>query len=206
VTLKIARILAIATFAVFWLLGSGQVIAQNAYITNQFANTVSVIDTARNTVTATIPVGTNPVGVAVSPNGSTVYVTNYVSNTVSVIDAATAMVSATIPVGSGPLGVAVHPDSGAVYVADSQSNDLSVIDPTTKVVIATIPVGTDPIGVGLPFQSSPRFAGTPGKADCHGQSVSALAKQFGGLNIAATELDYPSVSALQNAILGYCEG
>jgi len=39
-------------------------------------NTVSVINTATNTVTATIPVGINsfPSGVAVTPNGSKVYV------------------------------------------------------------------------------------------------------------------------------------
>ena len=51
----------------------------------------------------------------------------------------------------------------------------------------------------------PIFAGTPGKANCHGQSVSALAKQYGGLNNAAAALGYPSVSALQNAIMQFCE-
>jgi hypothetical protein len=34
------------------------------------------------------------------------------------------------------------------------------------------------------------FAGTPGKANCHGKSVSALAKQFGGLNNAAAALGF----------------
>jgi hypothetical protein len=52
--------------------------------------------------------------------------------------------------------------------------------------------------------AQPVFAGTPGKANCTGQSVSALAKQYGGLNNAAEALGYPSVSALQNAIMGYC--
>jgi hypothetical protein len=53
---------------------------------------------------------------------------------------------------------------------------------------------------------SPVFAGTPGKANCHGKSVSALAKQFGGLHNAAEELGYPSVDALQNAIMEFCGG
>jgi hypothetical protein len=53
---------------------------------------------------------------------------------------------------------------------------------------------------------SPVFAGTPGKANCHGKSVSALAQQFGGLNNAAEALGYPSVDALQNAIMEFCEG
>ena len=47
-----------------------------AYITNGGGNTVSVIDTATNTVVSTIPVGTCPQGVAVNPAGTRVYVTN----------------------------------------------------------------------------------------------------------------------------------
>ena len=50
------------------------------------------------------------------------------------------------------------------------------------------------------------FAGTPGKANCFGQSVAALARQFGGLNAAAAALGFPTVQALQNAILAFCGG
>jgi hypothetical protein len=49
------------------------------------------------------------------------------------------------------------------------------------------------------------FAGTPGQANCAGQSVSALASQFGGLNAAAAALDFPSARALQDAIMTYCQ-
>src|ERR1700736_3417162 len=56
-----------------------------AYVANEHSNTVSVIDTATNTLVATIPVGTIPFAVAVTPNGKRVYVTNDGSNTVSVI-------------------------------------------------------------------------------------------------------------------------
>ena len=51
---------------------------------------------------------------------------------------------------------------------------------------------------------APHFAGTPGKANCHGKSVSALAQHFGGMEAAADALHYPSVQALQDAIAGYC--
>src|SRR5262245_7172177 len=57
-----------------------------AYITNFNSASVSVIDTATNTVTATVAVGSHPRGVAVTPDGSRVYITNRDSNTVSVID------------------------------------------------------------------------------------------------------------------------
>jgi hypothetical protein len=50
------------------------------------------------------------------------------------------------------------------------------------------------------------FAGTPGRANCHGQSVSALAQQFGGLAAAAAALGFSSAPVLQNAIAEYCAG
>jgi probable HAF family extracellular repeat protein len=52
----------------------------------------------------------------------------------------------------------------------------------------------------------PVFAGTPGKSNCHGKSVSALAQQYGGLNAAAAALGFASGAALQNAIMAYCGG
>ncbi len=107
------------------------------------------------TVTATIPVGTSPFGVAVDPAAGTVYVTNRNSDgtvsagTVSVIDAATRAVTATIPVGNGPVGVAVDPAAGTVYVTNENDGTVSVIDAATRAVTATIPVGTSPSGVAV---------------------------------------------------------
>src|SRR5262249_31096295 len=49
----------------------------------------------------------------------------------------------------------------------------------------------------------PIFAGTPGKPNCFGKSVSALVRQYGGLNAAAAALGFPSVRALQNAIMEF---
>jgi hypothetical protein len=54
--------------------------------------------------------------------------------------------------------------------------------------------------------TQPVFAGTPGKANCHGQSVSALARHYGGLNNAAAALGYADVAALQDAIMAFCGG
>ena len=47
--------------------GGAPALAQNAYITDYFGSSVSVISTPSNTVIATIPVGQQPVGVAVTP-------------------------------------------------------------------------------------------------------------------------------------------
>jgi YVTN family beta-propeller protein len=81
-----------------------------AYVTNHYSSTVSVIDTATNTVTATVSVGTGLGGVAVTPDGSRAYVVNFVSNTVSVIDTnpggnffSVAPGGSVISTGTGPL-------------------------------------------------------------------------------------------------------
>jgi YVTN family beta-propeller protein len=108
-------VLPVAAFVVAGLLGSTQSLAQNAYITNSGSNTVSVIAMPTNTVTATIPVGADPFGVAVTPDGSKVYVANGNSDNVSVIGAQSNTVIATIPVGPGPCCVTVTPDGSKVY-------------------------------------------------------------------------------------------
>ena len=71
-----------------------------------------MIDAATNTVTATIPVGADPFGVAVDPAAGTVYVTNDGGDTVSVIDVATRTVTATIPVGATRTGWRWTPPPG----------------------------------------------------------------------------------------------
>ena len=71
---------------------------RRVYIPNRDSSSVSVIDTARNTIIATIAVGTHPEGIAVTPDGRHVYVPNYCSNSVSVIDTVDNTVADTIPV------------------------------------------------------------------------------------------------------------
>jgi len=122
-------------------------VAQTAYITNTGDITVSVINIATNNVMATIPVGSGPFGVSVSPDGSKVYVANF-DGTVSVINTATNNVSATITVGTNPEGISVSPDGTKVYVANAGTNTVSVINITTNTVSATIPVGIGPTAFG----------------------------------------------------------
>ena len=120
-----------------------------AYITNTDSNTVSVIDTATNTVIATVNVGSYPFGVAVNPVGTKIYVPNEGSNDVSIIDTATNTVTATVKVGFGPHGAAVNPEGTKVYVTNYGDNNVSVIDTATNTVTATVNVGGNPQGVAV---------------------------------------------------------
>ena len=103
----------------------------------------------------TIPVGTNPRNVEISPNGQYAYVANQNSGTVSVIDTALALtdpanaVIATITVGAGADTVAFTPDGQFVYVSNSSDGTVSVINTSTRAVVNTITVGAGPDDVAI---------------------------------------------------------
>jgi YVTN family beta-propeller protein len=123
-----------------------------AYVANFLSGTVSVIDTATNTVvTGTRPdsaVIGGPTAVAVTPDGKHAYVAISNANSV-VIDTATNKVVATIPVGNGCYGVAITPDGKHAYVANLFSNNVSVIATVSNTVVATVAVGSQPFGVAV---------------------------------------------------------
>ena len=145
--LRISGLLAIAGFGI--AVNSAQSFAQNAYITNSLQNVVSVIGTATNMVTATIPTDAGSYGVAVTPDGSKIYVANARDNTVSVISTANNTVLTTVTVGFMPWGVAITPDGTKVYVGNMAGGTVSVISTVTNTVTATIPVSFGPWGVAV---------------------------------------------------------
>jgi YVTN family beta-propeller protein len=98
---------------------------KRVYVANQgnwpnIRNTVSVIDTATNTVTATGPVGAGPYGVVVTPDGENVYVVN----------------------GGEPAG---YNSMGESYYAPSI---VSVINTTTNKVTTYVTVRHQPVAFG----------------------------------------------------------
>ncbi len=97
-------------------LPGGKGALRKAYVANTGSGTISVITVnARNGhISGTpknIPVGTEPYGLAVTPNGKKLYVSNARSNSISVIDTATDTVIKTIEnVGFEPRGLAITND------------------------------------------------------------------------------------------------
>ena len=78
-------------------------------------------------------------------------------------------------------------------------------------------IGTDIIGIIPPATTAPTFnmtfslagdtvpeAGTPGQANCHGKTISALARQFRGINAAVLALGASSVNDLQDSVGRFC--
>jgi uncharacterized repeat protein (TIGR02543 family) len=104
---------------------------------------------AANSVIATVPVGTRPVGIAYDPNNGNVYVANGTAASVSVVSGSTNTVVATIPVGVGPRAITFDPSNSDLYVANKGDGTVSVIDGSTNTVVATVPVGNEPQAITL---------------------------------------------------------
>ncbi|MFD3613877.1 beta-N-acetylglucosaminidase domain-containing protein [Streptomyces sp. NPDC058676] len=120
---------------------------RTAYAANQGSNTVSVIDVADNTVTATVAVGRVPAGLALTPDGGTLWVANYTDGTVQPVDTATLRAGTAVPVGSGPENMAITPDGRTLYVADIHDNTVTPVGLATRKAETAVPVGPRPFNV-----------------------------------------------------------
>jgi YVTN family beta-propeller protein len=75
------------------------------YVSTGRGNTIVIIDTGKNEIAATIPVGNRAWGIALDPNGSKLYTANGASNDVSVVDIKSRKELRRIKVGDGPWGI-----------------------------------------------------------------------------------------------------
>src|SRR5690606_31198294 len=97
------------------------------YVANNGSADIAVIDAATNTVTATVPVGPNPLGMAVTPDGALLYVATAGDNSVVVLDTATMAAVGTVAVGADPGMVAISPDGVTAYGVNSGDDTISVV-------------------------------------------------------------------------------
>jgi YVTN family beta-propeller protein len=127
----------------------------NAFVSNSFADSVSVIDTNTNKLVITIPVGTAPVNPTFTTDGKQVYVANSQAGTLSVIDVATNKVTATIPAGGPmPSGLAFLPDGKRLLITllgetVQTPGNVVVMTLATGEFSAPIPVGAQPERLAL---------------------------------------------------------
>lgn len=120
---------------------------EDAWVTDGGSNAVTVLDLVNMVSAQTIPVGADPVAVAVNPKSNDVYVVNSGSGangSVSVIDAVKNKVVATIPVHRQPDSIDVDPQGRIAYVTNAGSNNVSVINLKKRREIAAIGVGESP--------------------------------------------------------------
>jgi len=153
------------------VLAGGQV-----FVTNTPADTVDVIDPTTRKVVSRVPVGVDPVGLAVRPDGKELWVANHVSDSVSVIDIdfdspTYLRVIATVqdfhPTTRAtrfdePVGIAFAGNRKA-YVALSSENTIAVVNVQDRRITKRLPINAqDPRAITvrdnrlyvIPFESN----------------------------------------------------
>src|SRR6267142_3780709 len=111
-----------------WLAGTLSASAFIAYVSNEKSNTVSVIDTDKWAVVATIKVGQRPRGIEFTRDGKFVLVAVGDDDTIQMIDTATQQVVDTLTSVPNP-ELFVQDKSGKVLtVANENDNTVTVID------------------------------------------------------------------------------
>jgi YVTN family beta-propeller protein len=139
-----------------------------AYVTNEDSNELTIIDTGSDSVVATVPVGTRPRGVKVTPDGKTVFVAlsgspkcpptmpdeeceklkvDKSKDGIAVIDAATRAVTKVIPGGSDPEAFDISANGQLLYVSNEDAGTASIVEIGPGTVRATVETGREPEGV-----------------------------------------------------------
>lgn len=120
-----------------------------AYVTNGGSNTVTVLDVVNVRLDRELPVGQNPVAVAVSPVRDEVYVVNSGGTggqgSISVIDSENNTVVGTIFVHKQPVSIDLDSEGRLAYIANSGSNTISVVDLAARREVAAIGAGENPV-------------------------------------------------------------
>ena len=120
-----------------------------AFVTNQSSGTVTPISTATNTASSSITVGTNPEGIAITPNGTTAYVANNGSGTVTLFNTAIGFTGSPITVGANPIDIAITPNGATAYVVNYSSSTVTPINTSTNVAGSPITVATQPYAIAI---------------------------------------------------------
>jgi YVTN family beta-propeller protein len=125
-----------------------------AYTANRDARAITMVDTAANQVTATIPIAAGPPRfLSFAPDGRTLYVSVFndqqTIHAIDVLDTRSNTVVATIPQPARPYLAEVSPDGKQLYVPHPDIASVSVIDTATNTVVGDIPVAASPSWVAF---------------------------------------------------------
>jgi YVTN family beta-propeller protein len=114
--------------AALFALAGASAAAPFAYVPNEKSGTVSVIDTASDTVARTITTGGKPRGIAASPDGATLYVSEQTGNALLVIDTASGRLRERIALGESPEGISLSRDGALLAAASELANGIIVVE------------------------------------------------------------------------------
>src|SRR5205814_1157667 len=100
-----------------------------AYVPNEGSGTISIIDTAGDTVVGEMQTGGRPRGIAAG--AAVLYVSDLPSGSLKVIDLKNRSVVGQVKLGKSPEGVYLSRDGKAVAVAVEENNSVALVDTAT---------------------------------------------------------------------------
>jgi PQQ-dependent catabolism-associated beta-propeller protein len=124
-----------------------------------------VVDTKTHKVLAEIPVGVEPEGMGISPDGKVVINTSETTNMAHFIDSETFEIFANVLVDSRPRFAQFNDQGSKLYVSSEIGGSVSVIDPATQAITKKItfqipgvlPEAIQPVGVRVTGDGSRVF-------------------------------------------------
>lgn len=118
------------------------------YVANE--GSVSVIDTATNTIIQTIAFQGSDLNYMVGNTvGTRLYIVQSRTDRLSVVDTTNNTIAATISIGNSPKAITIDPNNNDVYIANSVSDDVSIID-TMTLQETVIKIGKAPQDILVP--------------------------------------------------------
>ncbi len=121
------------------------------YVSLPRAGEVAVVDTGTFRLAASVPAGSDPLRLAIQPDGRYLWVANDASDAarsgVTVIDTATRGKVAFVVTGRGHHEIAFSADGARAFVTNRDEGTVSVVDVATLRKLADLPTGPLPIAV-----------------------------------------------------------
>ena len=105
--------------------------AQFAFASNEKDGTLSVIDTTKDEVVASINAGRTPRGMAASVDGRRLYVSDQKINALRIIDLATRTPTGSVDLGESPEGVGRSADGKWIAVAIEEDHQVLFVNVAT---------------------------------------------------------------------------
>lgn len=153
-----------------WVMGTGQdathmlvatADARRIYTANIRSNTITVFDSTTPPMKVIqIPVGNQPEGMDLSPDGKELWVGQNADGKITIVDTATNKIKESVQTGGVPIRVKFTPDGKRVLVSSAQSGELIVLDALARKEIKRIAVGEVPVGILITPDGKRAFVAT----------------------------------------------
>lgn len=118
------------------------------YVVSEQNGTIQQVDLTTGAVGNTVAVGSQPVGLAVTPDGSTGYVADYGSSEIVPVNLTTGSLGTPIPLSDRPAAIAISPDGTSAYVVSDSGREWPITLATGQLGNpSSIPANSDAVAI-----------------------------------------------------------